>query len=54
MTEGDEIELFDPETANVKVEGLTVAQIRQLKLFYQSQTKDFDLEKLFHLTRRMG
>lgn len=42
----DEIELFDPETANVMIHGMTTHQILQLKEFYQKQTGDMDLEDL--------
>lgn len=49
----DDIEIFDPDTAGFLIEGLTATQIRQLKAFYFSQTKDVDLINLEAITKRM-
>lgn len=51
--EGDELELFDPDTAGFLIEGLTAMQIRQLKAFYQHKTDDVDLANLDAITKRM-
>lgn len=53
MVEGNEIEMFDPDTAGFLIEGLTAMQIRQLKAFYQHKTEDMDLVNLDAITKRM-
>lgn len=44
--EGDEVELMDLETLGVEIEGLTIGQIKKLKLYYQNMTADMDLKEL--------
>ena len=51
--EGDEVELLDIETMGIKVEGLSVGQIRRLKAWYQHTSKDLDLENLEENTRNL-
>lgn len=47
----EETEFVDVETMGIKVEGLTMDQIRKLRRFYVSRTQDPDLDRLDFFTK---
>ena len=48
-----EFDLYDLDALGVTVDGMTPAQIRKLKAFYQNRTHDMDLKRIDYYLGRM-